>query len=143
MGNREKGSVTIDIGGRQYRMALTLDAMVALEDMFSTPDNTVTFQDVLDRSDKGSMKYTRALVWAVLQVNDPPPALSTISDIVEEAGGIGAFTVSLMKLAKTLVPDAKDLEALGIKANPPAARVGRNPKAGTGGISTSAPGVSA
>jgi hypothetical protein len=143
MANREKGHISIDIGGRAYCMALTLDAMVALEELFSTPDKPVTFQEVMERSDAGSMTHTRALIWATLQANDPQPSLSEISGLVEEAGGFGTFTVALLKVAKAVVPDPKDLDALGIRApNPPAAQVGRRSKAGTGVNSTSTPGAS-
>jgi hypothetical protein len=140
MANREKGHISIDIGGRSYRMALTLDAMVLLEELFSTPDHPVTFQQVVDRSDAGSMKHTRALIWATLQINDPPPELTEISALVEEAGGFGTFTVALLQLAKAAAPDPKDLEALGMRApNPPAAQAGRRSRAGTGAGSTSTP----
>lgn len=146
MANREKGEVSIDVGGRPYRLALTLDAMVALEEMFSKPNAPMTFQQVVDRSDAGSMTHTRGLLWASLQVNDPPPDLKEVSHLVQQAGGLGAFTIALIKLAKAIAPDPKDLAALGIKANkanPPAAQAGRKTAAGTGGGSTSMPDASA
>lgn len=141
MANKEKGEVSIVAGGATYRLAITLDAMVALEEMFSTPTAPVTFQQVVDRSDAGSMKHTRALVWAALQVNEPPPDIGDVSRIVEAAGGLGAFTTALLKLAKAIMPDPKDLEALGIKPNPRTAQAGK--KTGTGATSISTPVASA
>ena len=143
MANREKGQVSIDIDGKPYLMAITLDAMVSIEEMFSKPGAPVTFQQVVDRSDAGSMTHTRALIWATLQVNHPAPTIKEVSGLVECAGGLGAFTVALVKVAKAIAPDVKDLEALGIKTDPPGARAGRKTAAGTGGGSTSTPGASA
>lgn len=144
MANREKGQVSIDIGGKPYLMAITLDAMVAVEEMFSKPGAPpVTFQQVVDRSDAGSMTHTRALIWASLLVNNPAPTIKEVGGLVEAAGGLGPFTVALVKVAKAIAPDAKDLEALGIKANPPAAQAGRKRASGTGAGSTSTPVASA
>lgn len=143
MANREKGQVSIDIDGTLYVMALTLDAMVALEEMFSKPNAPVTFQQVVDRSDAGSMTHTRGLIWAALQVNEPAPTIGQVSALVERAGGLGAFAVALVKVAKAITPDAKDLEALGVKANPPKAQSGRRTAGGIGAASTSTPVASA
>lgn len=135
----KQDQVTIDIGGTPYRMAMTLDAMVALEEMFSKPGSPMTFQQVVERSDAGSMTHTRGLIWATLQANEPPPDIKQVGTLVERAGGLAVFTLALMKLAKSLEPDKKDLEALGIKGNPPEARAGRKTAAGTGGRSSSTP----
>ena len=44
MANRQNGEVSIDVDGTQYTLAMTIDSMVALEEMFSTPTQMVTFQ---------------------------------------------------------------------------------------------------
>lgn len=144
MANRQNGEVSIEIDGKTYTLALTIDAMVALEDAFSTPTKPMTFQEVIDRSDAGSIKHLRGLLWAVLQAHHPAITIKDVSPLVQKAGGLGAITLKLMELAKSTQVDPKDLEALGIKsgANPPQAQ-DDDKTSGTGGNSTSAPVVSA
>jgi len=140
MANRQNGEVSIEIDGKTYTLAMTIDSMVALEDLFSTGDTTVTFQDVIDRSDRGSMKHLRGLLWSVLQEHHPEVAITDVSRLVQKAGGLGAITVKLMELAKGTQADPKDLEALGVKPekNPPPAQDGGK-TSGTGADSTSEP----
>ena len=144
MANRHKGEVTIDVEGTAYTLALTIDAMVALEDQFSTPQKLVTFQEILGLADRGSVKAMRALIWAALQRHHPTITLTDVSDLVQRAGGLAAFVQTFSALAKVSFADPKDLEALGVPtgANPPRAQ-GGTPIRGTGGRSTSTPAVSA
>jgi len=135
MANRQNGEVSITIDDTVYTMAMTLDAMVALEEMFN-----LTFQEVSDQCERGSMKHLRAMLWAVLQGHHPDLQIKDVSRLVQAAGGLGVFTLKLMELAKATQPDQKDLKALGIKpdANPPQAQAAR-PTRGIGARSTSAP----
>jgi len=139
MANRHKGEVSIEVDGRDYTMALTIDAMVALEDMFSTPQKSVTFQEVLLMGDRGSVKALRALIWASLQLHHPEIQIKDISGLVQAGGGLDVFAEKFVTLAKATFADPKDLEALGVKAtaNPPQAQAA-TPTRGTGGRSTSA-----
>lgn len=145
MANKENGEVSIEVGGKNYTLAMTLDSMVALEEMFSTPEKPMTFQDVIDLSDKGSIKHLRGLLWSVLQAHHPEiNVVKDVSAFVQKAGGLGPITVKLMQLAQETMADPKDLEALGVKAgaNPPQAPATAK-TSGTGGNSTSAPAPSA
>lgn len=140
MANRQNGEVSITIDGTVYTMAMTIDAMVALEEMFSTPQKTVTFQDVSDMCERGSMTHLRGMLWAVLQGHHPEVQIKDVSRLVQAAGGLGVFTVKLMQMAKATQPDQQDLAALGIKAdaNPRQAQAAKATR-GSGGRSTSAP----
>lgn len=143
MANRHKGEVSIEVDGTVYTLALTIDAMVALEDLFSTP-KVMTFQEVIAEADRGSMKHLRALIWASLQLHHPALEVKDISPLVHAAGGLSVFSVKFMELAKASFADPKDLEALGIKAgaNPRRAQ-GDIRTRGIGAVSTSTPVVSA
>lgn len=140
MANRQNGEVSITIDGKVYTMAMTIDAMVALEEMFTTPQKAMTFQEVSDLCEAGSMKHLRALLWAVFQAHHPDIEIKDVSRLVQAAGGLGEFTVKLMQLVKATQPDPKDLAALGIKAdaNPPQAQA-RKATRGNGARSISAP----
>lgn len=137
MANRERGEVSIEIAGKTYTLAMTLNAMVALEDMFSTAEKAVTFDEIAGLADRGSVKHLRACFWAVLQEHHSDIQLTDVSGLVADAGGIGAFSVKLQELAKVSAPDARDLNRLGVKpGNPPQAQAA---KGGTGGRSSSRP----
>lgn len=140
MANREHGEVSITIGGKVYTMKCGLKAMKALEAMFSTPQQYVTFQEVSELCDRGSMTHTEALLWAVLQKHHPEVQLKDIDGLIDAAGGLGVFTVKLMEMARAMQPDARDLAALGIPAtaNPQPAQATKANR-GTGGRSSSAP----
>lgn len=135
---RQNGEVSVEIDGKTYVLAMTIDSMVALEELFSTPAKSMTFQDVIDRSDKGSITHLRGLLWSVLQTHHPDVGIKDVSVLVQNAGGLGAITVKLMELAKATQADPKDLEALGVKpdANPPQAQ-DDGKTSGTGEGSTS------
>lgn len=136
MANAERGEVSLTLDGKVYTLALSLNAMVALEELFSTPEKLMTFEEVSALADKGSIKHVRALIWSVFQDYHPEVTLTGVSKLVTAAGGLGVLTVKLAELAKASTPDPKDLKKLGVKANPPGARAARS---GTGEGSTSRP----
>lgn len=136
MANRERGELSMDIGGETYTMSLTIDTMVRLEDVFSTPEKPVYFKEIAEAAEKGSMKHTRAFVWAVLVENHPDLKLTDIGKLIAQGGGLHAFTNKLAQLAGISQPDARDLQSMGVSANPPQAQAGDAPR-GTGARSTS------
>lgn len=140
MANRQNGEVSLQVGDQTYTMALTLDAMVALEEMFSTPAQSVTFQDVTEAADRGSVKHLRAMLWAVLQLHHPELTIKDISPLVQRAGGLPALQRKFIELAKASMADPADLADLGagVHRNPPPAQVSKKATNGTGVGSTSA-----
>lgn len=136
MANAQKGEVSLVIGDKTYTLALTLDAMVLLEEMFSTPEKMVVFSDVAALAERGSSKHIRALMWALFQAHHPEVAIKDVSRLVQQAGGIVGLSQTLESVLKTTSPDKRDVEALGVQ-NPPNAQAVAGVGAGTGASSTS------
>lgn len=143
MANRQNGEVSIQVGDTNYTMALTIDAMVALEEMFSTPQKSVTFEEVTAAADRGSVKHLRAMIWAVLQQHHPELEIKDISPLVQKAGGLKGMERKLVELAKATMADPADLAELGVatKGNPPPAQISKKATNGSGGVSSSARGA--
>jgi hypothetical protein len=142
MANREKGEIALDIGERQYTLALTLDAMVAVEDLFSTPAKEVTFQEVAQRAERGSIKALRALIWCMFREHHPEIKLDQISGIMKAAGGLDAVNAIAQAAVRASEPDPRDLKELDVKTGRPPQAQAIDP-VGTGEDSTSKPAVSA
>lgn len=119
----------LTIAGQQYRMVLDVDAMVRLEEMFSTPDREVTFQDVFKRVEQNSMRHARGFFWAMLQRHHPDVTLSKASALMGEA--IAEFGPALAQAGMMATPDPDDLRELGMD-RPSRPRKARSAKAGTG-----------
>lgn len=144
MANRDKGETDLVIGDVTYRMVLDVNAMVALETLFSTPEKEVTFGDVLERVNRGRLTDVRAFFWASLQRYQPHITLEAAGDLIQAAGGLRGFTRQLEAIANGTVPDQEDLAALGVPSRPRAAQGARRSRVrgGTGAASTSTPGAS-
>lgn len=142
MANRERGEFDITIGDTTYTLVVDTDAMVALEDLFTTPSKDVTFDEVVRMANKGKVKATRAFVWASFLRYQPEMTMQTVNDLIQAAGGLGKFSLYLQKLAAATVPDLEDIKALGAETpNPPMAQAKK--RRGTGDPFTSMHGVSA
>lgn len=118
MANRERGEASIDIDGKPYTMVLSLNAMAAVEELFSEPGKEVTFEQVSNRADAGSIRHVRGLIWGVLQDHHPELTVENVGLLVQRAGGLGVFTLKLAELAASAAPDERDLKRLGVKKKP-------------------------
>jgi hypothetical protein len=137
MGRMRKGERTLQIDGKDYIFVLDLSAMATLEEMFSTPGNEVSFNEIVNRFQKGGqIRYARAIVWSLMQHHHPEITL-------EQAGRL--FTIDVMSsindVFKDMVdaasPDPADARELGID-RPHKARVnGRGAGRTTGATSKS------
>jgi len=140
MANREKGEVSVEIAGTSYTLCLDLNAMCALEEMFSKPGADVTFQDVLAQVNLGKQRYIRAVFWAAFQKFHPEVTLKGVSDLVQASGGVLGFTGELMSKMGVAVastsPDPADVKAVS-NGRPPRAQAQRR-AGGTGRRSTAA-----
>jgi len=143
--NPQRGEVALEVGGRTFTLALDLNAMCELEDLLSTPDKPVSFQDVARGLMATRMIYIRAFFWACLRRHHKDVTLQGVSDLMSEAGGLQPFLEKVNSLMEMTRPDKGDEAALaeGGKARPTkGAR--RGPRVnGTGQPSIDRPGKSA
>lgn len=128
MANPQKGEVSVTLDGQQYTLALTLNAMVEIEDLFGIP-----FMQVCEKAEEASPKHIRGLIWATLRKHHKELTVEQVGDLVD-GGNLGALSAVLGRVVKVGSPDAKDLPK-GKSENPTKARAGAN---GTGASSTSA-----
>lgn len=139
MANRQKGEAEIQAGGKTYVLRMTMTSMCQAEDKMSTPDKDVTFVEIMQKADRGSMRHMRVVFWAALLPHQPHMTLQDASDVIEEIGGVPALGAALLAMSKASQPDAEDLPK---GKRPPKAQV-NGAATGTGAISTSKPGAQA
>jgi len=120
MANRVKGEVTVDLDGASYTLCLDMNAMIALEDRFSTPDKPVTFAELFVRVQANSMRHVLAFLWVAFLKHHPGLTEQDVNDLIQKSGGIFEFSAVITGLATATEPDPTDVKALGIKpkANP-------------------------
>lgn len=148
MANKNKGEVSLKAGDKTYNLALTLNAMCELEEMFSKDGVEMTFEQIATKAET-NQRYLRAFLWAVLQRDHPEIVLKReaadraskdVSDVIEEAGGLVVMAEVLKELERANNPDKRDIAALGQEGR---AAAGNPRKAGRGTsvTSTSTPGA--
>jgi hypothetical protein len=143
MANREKGEVSLDIGGASYTLCLDINAMCRLEDMFSTPAREVTFQDILMRVQRNSITHIRAVLWAAFLKHHPEFTLDEVADVVRLSGGLDPFVQKIEALGIGATPDQKDIKTSGVNGtNPHKAQRARRGADGTGTVSIGTGGAS-
>lgn len=137
--NREKGDVPLVVGDVTYILRACTEAMVALEDLFSTPEREMTFFEVVERINKGSIRYVRGALWAMLRHHHPSLTLADVGELIDKVG-LAAVNAQLAATTQSATPDAKDLEAAGVPAGGKVRPVNHKARrAGTGAGSTSTP----
>lgn len=109
MANRERGERSIEINGKTYTLVLDIDAMCALEDLFSTPEKEMSFGDVMARAERGSIRHLRGIWWATLRRHHPEMSLTDASALVQEMGGLAGMQARLLEVAKASQPDEQDV----------------------------------
>lgn len=131
--NTKTGELTVELDGKDYTLALTLNAMAWLEDKHGG----IPFDEVTAKAQAGSMTGLREFFWVLFQKHHPDITL-------EEAGSLvtlGRLNEIIHKVMSDVIkagqPDPKDVQEVvgkGKKENPTKARVNA---AGTGASSTS------
>jgi len=143
MANREKGEVSFQINGTSYTLCLDIDAMCRIEEQFSTPERDVTFQDVLERVNAGSMRHIRAVLHSMFFKHHPTFTEADLSEAIASWGGLQPFvSKALEAVGLGAVPDPKDLKKAGVNGNPPRAQRKHDGAGGTGTVSTGTGGAS-
>lgn len=144
MANRERGEVEIQAGGSSYTLKLDVNAMVALEDLFSTSTREMAFADIWQKVQSGQLKYVRGFLWAMLQHHHRGMTLEETGRLIDEIGSSN-LGQTFTSAAMSATPDSRDVAALP-KGDGKAARPRKaqgDPKDGTGAASTSQPVASA
>lgn len=144
MANPHKGESSIEIDGKPYTLALTLNAMCELEALLSTPEKDVTFLDVLHSvTVRRKTTYMRAIFWAALQEHHPGITVKDAGTLIQRLGGLVAFAKQLDEILKTTQPDKDDLPPAGAEATGPRPLKAQVASGGTGDGSSLKPAASA
>lgn len=139
MANSQQGKAPIDIDGTTYTLSLSIDAMCEIEDEASKrsadPANGVTFQDVVERVNRGDIRSIRLLFWGALRDHHRELTVKQAGELLSKVGGIAAVTKQMGVVMGETEPDPADIA--GSTARPPR----RQPrKAGTGASSSATDG---
>lgn len=142
MANRERGEVSVDIDGTSYTLCLDLNAMCRLEEMFSTPDHEVTFQDIVKKVNDGKLRYMRAIFWSAFLKYHPDLRLEEVAALIQGAGGIGGFSDKMLGQLGLAVeatqPHPADTKALSKGTRSPRTAQARRPAMGGNGTRSTA-----
>lgn len=133
MANRHRGEVALEIEGKVYTLHAGINAVAEAENVFSTADRRVTYQEIAQHAINGSVTHIRALIWAMLRKHHRDLSLSDVGDLIDLAG-MDAIERKFSDLVRANVPDPEDLRVLGVDPNPPKAQ--GDQKAGTSGRSS-------
>jgi hypothetical protein len=141
MANREKGEISLTIGGRVLTLVLNTNAMAEIEDQLSTPDrerNWDYFAARMTNPKVAGVRELRLLFWGMTREHHAELSMKDVGVLIDDAGGVAGLMRLLVPAAeKSATPDPADVEALGLKpGNPPAAPARRKT---AGGASTSTP----
>ena len=122
------------VGANRYVLRVGMDALIELQEYFSTPEKLVEVEEIVRQIESGRLKYVRAAIWACLQSHHPGMSLEDASALVDQSDET-TVRMLLRKLGMTTRPDAKDAaELMEGQSRPPKAQ-GRT--RGTGGNSSS------
>jgi hypothetical protein len=127
MANIHRGEVEIEIEGNVYRLHAGINAIAEAESALSTPDKRVTFQEIFQEASRGSVTHVRVLIWAMLRKHHRM-SLDAVGDLIDLVG-IGTFNKEFENLLTAMTPDERDLNTLGVDANPTKAQA--KPRGGT------------
>ena len=143
MANELKGEAFLTVGEKTYRLVASIDSILAIESMFSTPEVRFTWNDAMKALQDESVEHLRAVFWSFFQTYHPEVELQDVGRLVHEAGGLEVVAELMERVLRAGEPDPKDVAELGVrnprKAQPKAAAA----KAGRTGVrSTSTPAAS-
>lgn len=143
MANREKGEATFSIGAKTYTLRVDTTAWAWAQDALSKGAKVPAMELITQRIAANHALTILALFYGSLQKyhGHDVADLRQATDLFEKSGGAAADALGHAVVRSS--PDHKDLEELGVGANPPKAQGGRKQVNGTGETSVSAPVVPA
>lgn len=126
MSGRPTGARTIDIDGQAYTFLLDLQAMVDIEELYSTPETTVTFDQVIKRAQETHQaKILRDVAWAMLQHHHPELTREQVGRIFT-LRNMQEMTAAMSGMVESATPDPDDAMELGLNRPPKARANGRD-----------------
>lgn len=112
MANTEKGEVGFEHEGQSYTLVLSTNALIKLEELFSTKDQIFGIREIEAEVKKGSAKHLRAVFWASLQRYHAQvaPTPEEAGDFMDDVGNPAGL--ALLRLFGIALPDGTDLKEL-------------------------------
>lgn len=141
MANREKGEVSVDIGGKTYTLLVNMHAWALAQDALTKGDAVPGLDMLSKRLSSGHMLSIIAVFWAALQQYHADEVLTIrhATTLLEKSEGKAAE--ALVKAVNQSGADKADLRELGVEGNPTKARSEKRAN-GVGETSTSTPAAS-
>lgn len=134
MANKDKGEVSLVVGGTSYTLVLTLGGMMEAETAASTPAKEVFWDEIVARMQRGSARDSLFYVYALFRKHHPTLTLEDVSTVVDDAGGFEGTLAAVEAGQVASSPDPADLKELGPSTKRPQKAQGAR---GTGASSTS------
>ena len=97
MANRERGEVDVVIRGKTYTLIVDFNALVELQQMYSTGTELVSVESVMVKANSGDLGALRAIFWASLRRHHPEVTVAAAGELIDIIGGIEALNALLIK----------------------------------------------
>lgn len=138
MANQHRGEMSVEVGGISYTLASSINATIEVEAMFSKAEGKkVTWKDILEQFNAGSMEHKRAVFWSTLRKHHPTITLEQAGDLSDALDAQLGGNAAVVEAVQTSAPDPADLQELSIER--PRKAQSRKRTNGTGASSTSRP----
>lgn len=119
MANRERGEVSVTVGGRDYTLVLTINAQCEIEERLSQGERQVSYGEFLQRvvSDEKprQTRDVRLLFWGATRDHHPELSEKDVGEIVYSLQRANRLAVVLFAVLTGTQPDERDLDVAGIK----------------------------
>jgi hypothetical protein len=118
--NRERGEVSLAIGGTSYTLKLTINGMIAAEDESEAIDGVrQTWDDIFARVQQGELRYLVLFLWAMTRKHHAALTRAEVGDLIAEAGGLPGLLSVIQQAVEAAAPDPVDVEELGLSTSRP------------------------
>lgn len=104
MANPNRGEVSLPVGGTDYKLSFSVNALCELEELFDQP--VAELAALMNDSAKVRMSVARAMVWAALRDHHEAVTLKEAGAIATEAG-LTATMAAVGKAFSLAFPEAK------------------------------------